>query len=78
LERGRNFFGKEGIEAVLRTPFEQRGRKPQGKRHGSFCGWKDRAKAAAELRAIYRAETAEVAAIRLAEFEAGRGARSSR
>jgi transposase-like protein len=37
----------------------------------SLCGWKDRAKVAAELRAIYRAETAEAAAVRLAEFEAG-------
>lgn len=37
----------------------------------SFCGWKDRQKVAAELRSIYRAETAEAAAIRLAEFEAG-------
>ncbi len=37
----------------------------------SFCGWKDRAKVAAKLRAIYRAETTEAAAIRLAEFEAG-------
>jgi len=37
----------------------------------SFCGWKNRRQVAAELKAIYRAETAEVAAKRLAEFEAG-------
>jgi transposase-like protein len=37
----------------------------------SFCGWKDRQKVAAELKAIYRAQNAQVAAQRLAEFEAG-------
>lgn len=37
----------------------------------SFCGWKDRQKVAAALKAIYRAETAQAAADRLAEFEAG-------
>lgn len=37
----------------------------------SFCGWKDRQKVAAELKAIYRAENADAAAKRLAEFEAG-------
>lgn len=36
----------------------------------SFCGWKDRAAVARELKSIYRAETAEIAAVRLAEFEA--------
>ena len=36
----------------------------------SFCGWKDRAAVARELKNIYRAETAEIAAVRLAEFEA--------
>lgn len=37
----------------------------------SFCGWKDRQKVATELKSIYRAENAEVAARRLEEFEAG-------
>jgi len=37
----------------------------------SFCGWKDRGKVAGELKMIYRAENAEVAARRLEEFEAG-------
>ena len=37
----------------------------------SFCGWKERQALARELKAIYRAETAEAAAKRLAEFEAG-------
>lgn len=37
----------------------------------SFCGWKDRQKVANELKTIYRAETAETAAHRLGEFEAG-------
>ena len=37
----------------------------------SFCGWKDRQKVANELKTIYRAETAETAAQRLGEFEAG-------
>ena len=37
----------------------------------SFCGWKDRQAVARELKAIYRAETAEVAAKRFAEFDAG-------
>ena len=35
----------------------------------AFCGWKDRQALARELKAIYRAETAEVAEIRLSEFE---------
>ena len=37
----------------------------------SFCGWKERQALARELKAIYRAETAEVALKRLTEFEAG-------
>ena len=37
----------------------------------SFCGWKERQALARELKTIYRAETAEAAAKRLAEFEAG-------
>ncbi len=37
----------------------------------SFCGWKERQALARELKAIYRAETAEAAAKRLSEFEAG-------
>ena len=37
----------------------------------SFCGWKERQAVARELQAIYRAETAEVAAKRLSEFDAG-------
>src|SRR6476620_4851792 len=37
----------------------------------SFCGWKERQALARELKAIYRAETAEEAAKRLSEFEAG-------
>ncbi len=34
----------------------------------SFCGWKERQALARELKAIYRAETAEAAAKRLSEF----------
>ena len=41
----------------------------------SFCGWKERQPVARELKAIYRAETAEAAAKRLTEFEAGPWAR---
>ena len=37
----------------------------------SFCGWKDRQALARELKAIYRAETAEAARRRLEEFAAG-------
>jgi len=37
----------------------------------SFCGWKDRQKVANELKAIYGAESAEMAAKRLAEFAEG-------
>ena len=37
----------------------------------SFCGWKERKQVAVGLRAIYRAETAQAAEARLAEFEAG-------
>lgn len=37
----------------------------------AFCGWKERSKVAAALKMVYRAETAEVAAQRLSEFEAG-------
>ena len=37
----------------------------------SFCGWKERQKVAAELKAVYRAESAEAAAQRLCEFENG-------
>jgi hypothetical protein len=37
----------------------------------SFCGWKERQVVARELKAIYRAETAEAAAKRLSEFDAG-------
>jgi len=37
----------------------------------SFCGWKERQAVARELKAIYRAETAEAAAKRLSEFDAG-------
>jgi len=37
----------------------------------AFCGWKDRQKVAAELKKVYRAENAEEAARRLAEFAAG-------
>ena len=37
----------------------------------SFCGWKERQAVARELKAIYRAETAEVALKRLSEFDAG-------
>ena len=37
----------------------------------SFCGWKERQAQARELKAIYRAETAEVALNRITEFEAG-------
>lgn len=35
----------------------------------AFCGWKDRQGLAKELKAIYRAETAELAEKRLSEFE---------
>jgi putative transposase len=35
----------------------------------SFCGWKERQALAREIKAIYRAETAEPAAKRLSEFE---------
>ena len=37
----------------------------------SFCGWKERQTVARELKTIYRAETAEAAAKRLSEFDAG-------
>ena len=37
----------------------------------SFCGWKERKQVAEALRSIYRAETAQAAEARLAEFEAG-------
>jgi len=37
----------------------------------SFCGWKDRKEVAEALRSIYRAQTAQAAEARLAEFEAG-------
>jgi putative transposase len=37
----------------------------------SFCGWKERQALARELKSLYRAETAEAAAKRLSEFEAG-------
>lgn len=37
----------------------------------SFCGWKERKQVAEALRGIYRAETAQAAEARLAEFEAG-------
>jgi len=37
----------------------------------SFCSWKDRKPVAAELKNIYKAETAEVAAKRLEDFEQG-------
>lgn len=37
----------------------------------SFCGWKERQKVAAELKKVYRAENAEAALQRLAEFENG-------
>lgn len=37
----------------------------------SFCSWKDRKPVAAELKNIYNAETAEVAAKRLEDFEQG-------
>jgi len=37
----------------------------------SFCGWKERQAVARELKAIYRADTAEAAAKRLSEFAAG-------
>ena len=41
----------------------------------AFVSWKDRKKVMPDLRAIYRAETAEAAAARLEAFEAGRGER---
>src|SRR5260370_21053454 len=37
----------------------------------SFCNWKERKPVATELKAIYSAETAEVAAKRLEDFERG-------
>jgi len=37
----------------------------------SFCSWKDRKPVAAELKKIYNAETAELAAKRLEDFEQG-------
>ena len=37
----------------------------------SYCGWKEREAVASALKLIYRAESAAVAAQRLAEFEAG-------
>ena len=37
----------------------------------SFCNWKDRRPVAAELKKIYNAETAELAAKRLEDFEQG-------
>ena len=37
----------------------------------SFCGWKERKQVAEALRGIYRAETAQAAEARLAEFEKG-------
>ena len=37
----------------------------------SFCSWKDRKPVAAELKKIYNAETAELAAKRLEDFERG-------
>ena len=41
----------------------------------AFVSWKDRKKVMPDLRAIYRAETAEAAAARLEAFEAGWGER---
>ena len=41
----------------------------------AFVSWKDRKKVMPDLRAIYRAETAEAAAVRLDAFEAGWGER---
>jgi putative transposase len=41
----------------------------------AFVSWQDRKKIVPDLRAIYRAETAEAAAARLAEFEAKSGVR---
>jgi putative transposase len=38
----------------------------------SFCSWKDRREVAAELKKIYRAESAEAALKRLEEFESGK------
>ena len=43
----------------------------------AFVSWKDRKKVMPDLKAIYRAETAEAAAARLDEFEAGWGGRLS-
>jgi putative transposase len=37
----------------------------------SFCGWKERKAVATELKGIYSAETAELAAKRLEDFEQG-------
>jgi len=37
----------------------------------SFCGWKERKSVATELKRIYSAETAELAAKRLEDFERG-------
>jgi len=42
-----------------------------------FCSWKDRKAVAAKLRRVYQAETAELAADRLDEFDAEWGARYS-
>lgn len=41
----------------------------------AFVSWKDRKKIVPDIKAIYRAETAEAAAVRLDEFEARWGAR---
>ena len=41
----------------------------------AFVSWKDRKKVMPDLKAIYRAETAEAAAARLDEFEASWGGR---
>ena len=41
----------------------------------SYCGWKEREAVAAALKLIYRAESAEMAAQRLAEFESGQWGR---
>ena len=44
----------------------------------SFCSWKDRKPVAAELKNIYNAGTAELAAKRLEDFNKGHGERGSR
>ena len=41
----------------------------------AFVSWKDRKRVMPELRVIYRAETAEAAAVRLDEFDARWGER---